>query len=151
MTAVESMCRSFDDMKDESNLLHGDLTRSIIGAMYAVHSQLGFGFLEAVYKNALAVVLEEAGLRVEREVPFEIIFHGRNIGLYRADLVVESKVLVETKTGRHIDPVHIELIDNYLCASELEVGLLLNFGLTAQFKRRIRTSTRPPGYTPKSA
>lgn len=123
-------------------LLHGDITEAILGAFYSVHSELGFGFLEAVYANALVVVLKGAGLRVDREVPFEIQFHGNSIGLYRADLMVEGLVILEVKAGRCIAPQHSLQVLNYLKASRLEVGLLLNFGEKAEFKRTVWTRER---------
>ena len=83
----------------ESDLLYHDLTRTIIGAFFEAHRELGSGFLEAIYKNGLVVLLRRAGLRVEREVPFEIIFHAESLGSYRADIVVERKVVVEVENG----------------------------------------------------
>ena len=124
----------------ESDLLYHDLTRTIIGAFFEAHRELGSGFLETIYKNGLAVLLRRAGLRVEREVPFEIIFHGESLGMYRADMVVEGKVVVEVKTGRLIDPVHIAQVRNYLRVSKLKVGLLFNFGPSADFKRLVATA-----------
>jgi GxxExxY protein len=124
-------------------LLHGETTATILGAFYAVHSELGFGFLEAVYANALVVLLKHAGLRVERQIPFEIQFHGHNVGHYRADLVVESRVIVEVKAGRCIIPQHTAQVLNYLRASRLRVGLLLNFGEKAEFKRVVWTRSPP--------
>ncbi len=111
----------------------------IIQAFFQVHRELGFGFLESVYVNAVCVLLRERGLTVEREVPYEMIFHGVPIGLYRADVVVERKVLVEGRTGRLIDPVYLARARNYLCVSQLQVGLVLNFGPSADFKRLIAT------------
>jgi GxxExxY protein len=105
-------------------LLHHELTRAIIGGFWAVKSQLGPGFPEAVYVNALAVILREAGLKVEREVHFEIIFHGVRVGWYKADLVVESKVLVEGKVMRAIPGELREIVLNYLTASRMNVGLI---------------------------
>jgi GxxExxY protein len=75
-------------------LLHGDVTQTILGAFYAVHTELGVGFLEAVYANALTVLLRNAGLRVDREVSYDVVFHGVRVGRYRADMVVEGKVIV---------------------------------------------------------
>jgi len=124
----------------ESDLLYHDLTRTIISAFFQAHRELGSGFLEVVYKNGLAVLLRRAGLRVEREVPFEIIFHGESLGSYRADIVLERKVVVEGKTGRLIDPVHIAQVRNYLRISKVKVGLLLNFGPSAEFKRLVATA-----------
>jgi len=108
-----------------------------------VHSELGSGFLEAVYSNALTVLMQRAGLRVDREVPFEIVFHGQSIGRYRADLVVESRIVVEIKAGRCIIPQHSAQLLNYLRASQLHVGLLLNFGERAEFKRVVWTKNPP--------
>ena len=129
--------------RGSDRLIHGGITGPILGAFYAVHSQLGFGFLETVYSNALIVLLRAAGLDVAQEVPFEIIFHGHSIGSYRADLVVESKVVVEIKAGRAIVPAHGAQLLNYLRASNLEVGLLLNFGETASFRRVVLSRNAP--------
>jgi GxxExxY protein len=123
----------------ESDLLHHEITRLIIQAFYQVHRELGFGFLETVHINALCVLLRELGLRVEREVPYEMIFRGVPIGVYRADVIVEGKVLVEGKTGRLIDPVYLARARNYLRVSKLEIGLVLNFGPSAEVKRLIAT------------
>jgi GxxExxY protein len=124
----------------EAHLLHHDLTRVIIGAGYAVHTELGCGFLESVYANAIAVLLRHAGYRVEREAPFEIVFHGENIGRYRADLIVESQIVVEVKCGRAIDPTHKAQVLNYLRATGLGVGLLLNFGRSMECRRLISSA-----------
>ena len=84
-------------------LLHHDTTGAILGAFYAVQSELGSGFLEAVYANALTVLLRAARLQVDRQALFEVVFHGVTIGMYRADLIVESKIVVEIKAARAID------------------------------------------------
>ena len=126
------------------DLLHRETSGAILGAFFAVHSELGSGFLEAVYANALTVLLEGAGLKVERQVPFDIVFHGEYIGFYRADLVVQSLVVVEVKAAKAIHPVHTAQLLNYLKASRLPLGLLLNFGETAQFKRVIRSRSPRP-------
>ena len=123
------------DNYDNGELLHGEITGLIIAAMYDVHNELGFGFLDLVYKNALAVALRELGLRVERNVAYEVHYHGSLIGRYSADLVVEEKVNVEAKTARSIDTAHLKQAVNYLKASKLEVGLAINFGVTPQLKR----------------
>jgi len=120
-------------------LLHGDITDSVLSAFFATYRELGPGFLERVYANGISVLLRQAGVAVAREVPYEIIFHGENIGLYRADLVAGGKVVVEVKAARAIDERHGAQVLNYLRASGLEVGLLLNFGAKAEFKRIICT------------
>lgn len=120
-------------------LLHGDITDAVLSAFFATYRELGPGFLERVYANGISVLLRQAGVTVAREVPYEIIFHGEDIGLYRADLVVAGKVVVEVKAARAIDERHGAQVLNYLRASGLEVGLLLNFGIKAEFKRVIST------------
>ena len=128
---------------NSEGLLHGDVSKAILGAFYAVHSELGSGFLEAVYANALTVLLQRAGLSVTRQVPFEIFFHGMGIGNYRADMVVESRIIVEVKAGRAIIAQHKAQLLNYLRASRLEVGLLLNFGASAEFRRVVFSRSAP--------
>lgn len=123
---------------------HSDLTRTIIGALFVVHGELGGGFLERVYANALAIVLRAPGLRVEREVPYVIYFRGEVIGRYVADMVVESTVVVECKAAEAIERAHRAQLLNYLRASGLQVGLVLNFGGSAQFKRMVNTTRRLP-------
>ena len=121
--------------KDESEFLHAETTQIIIGAFYALHSELGVGFLEAVYSNGLAVLLREAGYKVDREAQFKIEFHGKIIGRYRADLIVNDKVIVEVKCARALDPTHSAQLLNYLRVSGLQVGLVLNLGRRAEIKR----------------
>ena len=117
-----------------------DLTGKVIGIAMEVHRELGFGYLEKVYENALVVLLEERGFRVERQVPIHISFHGHVIGDYIADLVVESRLIVELKAVQSLSPIHSAQLVNYLTATGIEDGLLLNFGATSlQFKRRTRT------------
>jgi len=124
------------------HLPHGDLTNLIIGAAFEVHNVLGAGFLEAVYVNALAVELRHRGVPVERNVAFEVVYRGVSVGRYVADLVVDRKVIVETKVAKAIDPVHRAQVSNYLRASGLEVGLVINFGSSVQFKRVVASSHR---------
>ena len=121
---------------------HREITEVVIGGMYTVHRKLGCGFLESVYKNALAVELRKLGLRVERNVPYEIYYEGVLIGRFVADFVVESKVIVEGKVARSIDTSHRDQTINYLQASKISVGIILNFGTSPQFKRVVRTPDR---------
>jgi GxxExxY protein len=125
------------EKRDESKLLHHDVTRAIIGAFYHVGDTLGPGFLESVYANATAVVLRHAGLGVQREASYRVIFMGVEVGLFRADLVVEDKVIVETKVARAIDPAHRAQLLNCLRASQKNVGLILNYGGNPGFSRII--------------
>ena len=114
---------------------HWDLCHQIVGAFYSVYNELGYGFLEAVYEEALAIGLAEAGFLVARQVATPIWFRGRTIGEYKADLVVNNAVLLELKAARVLDPSHEAQILNYLRATDIEVGLLLNFGPKPHFKR----------------
>jgi len=120
-----------------SKLKHADITEAIIGAFYDVYNELGHGFLESVYRDALAVVLLSKGLSVEREKPVQVRFRGQTVGLFRTDLVVQQSVIVELKCARTLDRVHEAQLLNYLKATEFEVGLLLNFGTRPQFRRML--------------
>jgi GxxExxY protein len=119
-----------------------ELTGRIILAFFEVHRRFGFGFLESVYRRALAVELAHAGIPVAQEVPFELMYRGVSVGFYRADLIVASTVIVEAKTGLLLDPVAPAQLLNYLKAARLEVGLVLHFGPRTQIKRVIASRGR---------
>jgi GxxExxY protein len=121
----------------QQELKHGDSTFSIIRAFYGVYNELGFGFLESVYREAMTIQLRAQGHVVEQERPVEVKFRGSTVGVYRTDLVVDNKVIVELKCARVIDSAHEAQLLNYLKATRFEVGLLLNFGHKPQFKRMI--------------
>jgi GxxExxY protein len=114
-----------------------ELTRKIIGAAFTVSSSLGHGFLEVVYRNALAEELVAAGLAPLKEKPFPIHYRGKQVGLYIADLVVEDEIIVELKAVDALGQAHKAQLLNYLKASGLAVGLLLNFGRPRLEMRRI--------------
>lgn len=135
------------DRRPDDHLLHADITSVILGGFYAVHSALGAGFLESVYANALEIELRSAGIQVERELPFKIHYRGHLVGTYKVDMIVAGKVVVETKAARLIDHAHLAQLRNYLRASELQVGLLVNFGPRAEFKRTIETRGADPRLT----
>ena len=116
------------------------ITRRIVGAFYDVYNRLGYGFLESVYANALAIELVGRGLHVVREARSEVRYKGRLVGTFRADLLVESRVVVELKACQKLDPAHGAQLLNYLRATELEVGLLLHFGPRASFQRFIASN-----------
>lgn len=127
----------------ERNNLHNKLTESIIGCAFEVINELGSGFLESVYENAMIVALSEAGLSVQSQVPVPVSFRGKRVGDFYADLLVESKVLVELKAVRAIAPEHQAQIINYLNATGIEVGLLINFGNPRlELKRLTRSRKR---------
>jgi GxxExxY protein len=104
------------------------LTEKILQAAFAVHNALGAGFLERVYSNALAVELRGQDIALRIELPLKIKYRDTIVGDYIADLVVEDRVLIELKACASLDPVHTAQILNYLRASKIHVGLLLNFG-----------------------
>lgn len=120
---------------NEHERKHWDLCHQIVGVFYSVYNELGYGFLEAVYEEALYIGLTEAGLNVARQVATPIWFRGKSIGEYKADLIVNGVVLLELKAANAIDASHLAQILNYLRTTEIEVGLLLNFGPKPQFKR----------------
>jgi GxxExxY protein len=124
------------------SLRHSDLTEKIIGILYDTYNELGHGFLESTYKEALAVALEESGLSVAREIPVPVWFHRRKIGQYCADLMVEGVILLELETVRTLESAHEAPLLHYLRATEIEVGLLLNFGLRPQFRRLLFDNER---------
>jgi GxxExxY protein len=118
------------------------VSEAILGGFYQVYRELGPGFLESVYEVALAIVLRDMGLRVEQQAAVNVRFRGATIGIFRMDLLVESSVAVELKTSRILDPSHEAQLLNYLRASDLEVGLPLNFGQRPSFKRLAYSNDR---------
>ncbi|MFO7957882.1 MAG: GxxExxY protein [Candidatus Brocadiia bacterium] len=116
---------------------HGELTKRIIGAAYKVHNTLGYGFMEKVYENALGIELRRAGHEVRQQVPVQVSYEGEVVGDYVADLIVDGKVVVEVKAVATLDAVHEVQLVNYLKATGIEVGLLLNFGRKVEVKRRV--------------
>ena len=128
----------------DSAMLEGALTEKIVGAFYRVHTQIGFGFPESVYANALAVELDRRRLQVRREVPVEVVYEGVSVGRYRLDMVVEESVLIEVKSTKLLSEADTRQILTYLKATYLEVGLLLHFGPKASFKRFVYTNARKP-------
>lgn len=115
--------------------LHSDLTQAIIGTFYEVYNELGHGFLESVYENALVIALRDKGFIVHQQIAIPVWFRGMQVGDFDADLLVNKLVLLELKTAREIEQAHIAQLLNYLKATELEVGLVLNFGPKPEFKR----------------
>jgi GxxExxY protein len=123
-------------------LRHAELTDKIIGVYYDVYNELGYGFLESVYEESMAIALREAGLRVQRQVAVPVLFRGLRVGDFWADLLVEDKVLLELKAARTLEPSHEAQLLHYLRATEIEIGLLLNFGEKPQFRRLLFDNER---------
>jgi len=116
-------------------MLHENITEQILKGFYKVYNTLGYGFLEKVYENALLVELREMGLNVRQQHPITVYYGFDVIGEYFADLLVQDCVIVELKTAEQLRSEHIAQLTNYLKATNLEVGLLLNFGNNPEFKR----------------
>ena len=116
-----------------------DLTRKIIGCAYNVFNQLGFGFLESVYKRSLLIELEENGLKAEPEKPLKVYYKGNVVGEFYIDLFVEDKIILELKSVRKIAKQHEVQLVNYLNGLKRDVGLLINFGPSGvEVKRKYR-------------
>lgn len=123
------------------------LTRRIIGCAYEVHNTLGGGFLESVYQRSLAVELAVAGLDARFQMPVPVEYKGHAVGDFVADILVEGKVVVELKAIEAIAPVHEVQLVNYLQATGIDIGLLINFSPTgAQVRRKLRVL--PPRTSP---
>lgn len=115
-----------------------DLTRTIIGCAYTVHNILGPGFLEKVYENALRIELEKQGLTVRQQEPINVAYDGQLVGQYYADLWVAGRIIVELKAVQALAREHEVKLVNYLTATGIDNGLLLNFGPSVQVKRKFR-------------
>nr|WP_315230837.1 GxxExxY protein [uncultured Flavobacterium sp.] len=125
-----------------TGLLHRGITEAILKVYYEVYNELGSGFLEKVYQNAMYFELKEKGFKVEAQKQIKVYFKKQLVGEYFSDLLVEDKVIVELKAIEMLMDVHMAQIMNYLKATEIEVGLLLNFGEEPEFKRVIYTNDR---------
>jgi len=128
--------------EEAPGLKHAELTDKIIGVYYDVYNELGHGFLESVYEESMAIALSEAGLAVQRQVAVPVLFRGRQVGDFRADVLVENRILLELKSARTLDRSHEAQLLHYLRATEIEIGLLLNFGERPQFRRLLFDNER---------
>jgi len=123
-------------------LLHKELSNKIIKAFYNVYNELGYGFLEKVYENAMLLELKIMGLSCEKQKPIKVNYHNAIVGEYFADIIVDNQIILELKATENLCPEHELQLINYLKATNKEVGLLLNFGKEPQFKRKIFTNDR---------
>jgi GxxExxY protein len=124
-----------DDGRATARLIERELTGSIIECFFVVYNTLGYGFLESVYRSALALELRQRGLDVRAEAPIEVIYRGERVGAYRLDLLVENKIAPEVKATELLAPTAKRQLLNYLRASALDVGLLLHFAPDPKFYR----------------
>lgn len=123
------------------------MSRQIVGAFYDVYNALGFGFLESIYARALDIALKERGLRVDRELPVEVFFHGRQVEVHRLDMLVDRRVIVEIKSSHKLAEANLRQLLSYVTATNMALGILLHFGPHATFhrvlcgrKRKVNTS-----------
>jgi GxxExxY protein len=121
---------------------HGEITQKVIGVFFDVFNELGHGFLESVYEKSLELSLNAIGIDIRRKIEIPVWFRKYQVGDFEADMLVEGCVLLELKAVRRLDSSHEAQLLNYLRATEIEVGLLLNFGLKPEFKRLIFDNAR---------
>lgn len=140
-------------MNDYTDYLHSDLTGEIISAAYEVYNIMGggSGFLESVYENSLELELQERGFKVDKQVPIKVYYKGRLVGYFKADLVVNDIVILELKAVSAIKSAHEVQLVNYLRATTIEIGLLLNFGSPDDLgiKRKIFENDKKRGRVPE--
>jgi GxxExxY protein len=134
----------------DEKLKYSDLTDKILGIFYEVYNELGFGFLESVCEEAMLMALEANGLKVERQGPIPVWFRGKKIGSFEADLIINDVVIIELNAVKAIDDAHIAQLLNYLRATEIEIGLVLNFGHKPEFRRKAFDNSRKKRPTTKS-
>ncbi len=123
-------------------LLQKDVTDKIIKAFYKVYNELGFGFLEKVYENALFLELISIGLQCEKQKKIKVFYNKQMVGEYYPDIMVNGNIIVELKAVEALCEEHELQVINYLKASDIEVGFLLNFGKKPQFKRKLFTNDK---------
>ncbi len=125
-----------------TNLLHRETTEGILKAFYKVYNELGFGFLEKVYENALFHELSKAGFYCEKQRQIKVYYDDHQVGEYYADIIVENQIILELKAAEALIKEHEFQLINYLKATDIEIGLLLNFGKKPEFRRKIFTNDR---------
>ncbi len=123
---------------------HGELTDRILKAFHTVYHAQGYGFLEKVYENSMAIELRKARMTVQQQFPISVYYDGQIVGEYYADLIVDGLVIVEIKAVRRLLPEHEAQLLNYLKATPYEVGLLLNFGPKPEIRRKVYDNWRKP-------
>ena len=136
-------------MDGHIELLHADISSRILTSCFEVYRIRGYGFLENIYKNSVAVELALRGSTVRREVPVEVNYKGQPVGTYRIDILVDSCVLLEVKTQNGIGDADVHQLMNYLRASGVHVGLLFNFGPKPAFARRVYSASTQTFFNPR--
>ena len=129
-------------MEEQENLISKELVDIILKHFYRIYNDLGYGFLERVYQNALYFALIDEGLKCEAEKPIKVYFDGRVVGDYRADILVEDCVILELKAVDEFNPAFDSQLINYLKATDIEVGYVLNFGKKPKYSRKVYSNSR---------
>jgi GxxExxY protein len=119
-----------------------ELTEKLIQIFYKVYNTLGYGFLEKVYENAFLVELKKAGIIAIPQSPIRVSYEGEVVGEYFADILVDNRIILEIKAVKNLLVEHEAQLLNYLKATDIEVGLLLNFGVQPEFRRKAFDNTR---------
>ena len=125
-----------------ADLLHKEISKPILQVFYEVYNHLGYGFLEKVYQNAMYFELKSQGYEVEAQKQIKVYYKNRLVGEYYADLVIEGTIIVELKACQCLLSSHVAQLMNYLKSTSIEVGLVLNFDETPDFKRLVYTNNR---------
>jgi GxxExxY protein len=120
-----------------TDILHKELSYKIVGLAMQLHSELGYGFLEKVYENALMILLRENGIKAEQQVPIKVYYHGEIVGDYIADILVEDCIILELKSQENLARSYKAQTINYLKATSLKLAILLNFGKASLERERI--------------
>jgi GxxExxY protein len=123
-------------------MLHGEITDLILKAFYKVYNTLGYGFLEKVYENSMAIELRRMGVPVELQKKIKVYYSSIEVGTYYADLIAKKVVIVELKAAESLCEEHEAQLLNYLKATDIEAGLLLNFGKNPEFRRKYFTNDK---------
>lgn len=129
-----------DSEEAKQDYLHKELTEGVIRVFYEVYNTLGYGFIENVYQNSMYFALQDAGFECEVQKDIDVFYKNRKVGSYRADIIVNDTLLLELKAVSELNESHKRQLSNYLKATKIEVGLLLNFGERPQIRRWIYTN-----------
>jgi len=127
---------------DYHDFKHKELTEKIINIFYRVYNKLGYGFLEKIYQNAMMIEFKREGILAISQSPIKVFYEGDVIGEYYADILVDNKVIIEIKAAKRLVEENEAQLLNYLKATDIEVGLLLNFGTEPEVKRKAFDNTR---------